>query len=294
MTDETPPTEAGRIAAFFDLDKTVIAKSSVLAFSRPFFDQGLLNRRTVIENTYAQFLYLLSGADHDQAQRMRAYIAAMCEGWNVEQIKSIVAETLHEIVDPLVFREAADLIADHKLRGHDVVVISASGEEVVTPIAEALGASHSTASRMRIVDGRYAGELEFYCFGEEKVTAMKELAERYGYDLARSYAYSDSSTDIPMLQAVGYPRAVNPDRALRRVAAERGWPVLTFVKPVPLLRRLTIRGRGLLTVGMIVSATALLAGAATYSALRRRRWIGAGHQRESARKWGLADPGNRG
>ena len=83
-------------------------------------------------------------------------------------------------------------------------------------------------------------------------------------------------------------------RALRRVAAERGWPVLTFVKPVPLLRRLTIRGRGLLTVGMIVSATALLAGAATYSALRRRRWIGAGHQRESARKWGLADPGNRG
>ncbi len=107
MTDETPrPTEAGRIAAFFDLDKTVIAKSSVLAFSRPFFDQGgLLNRRTVIENTYAQFLYLLSGADHDQAQRMRAYIAAMCEGWDVEQIKSIVAETLHEIVDPLVFQE---------------------------------------------------------------------------------------------------------------------------------------------------------------------------------------------
>ncbi|WP_422627677.1 HAD family hydrolase [Rhodococcus sp. (in: high G+C Gram-positive bacteria)] len=272
VTDETPRhADTGRVAAFFDLDKTVIAKSSILAFSRPFFDQGLLNRRTVIENTYAQFLYLLSGADHDQAERMRAYIAAMCEGWDVEQIKSIVAETLHEIVDPLVFQEAADLIADHKLRGHDVVVISASGEEVVGPIAHALGASHSTGSRMRIVDGRYAGELEFYCFGEAKVTAINALAEEYGYDLARSYAYSDSSTDIPMLQSVGNARAVNPDRTLRRTAIENGWPVLTFVKPVPLLRRLSARGRGVLTIAAIASVTALVAGATTYSVLRRRR-----------------------
>lgn len=159
MTDATvDPTPSGRIAAFFDLDKTVIAKSSALAFSKPFFAQGLLNRRAVLKSSYAQFLFMLSGADHDQVERMRAHIAAMCTGWDVEQIKAIVAETLHDIVDPLVFAEAADLIADHRLRGHDVIIVSASGEEVVTPIATALGATHSTASRMRIEDGRYAGE----------------------------------------------------------------------------------------------------------------------------------------
>src|ERR1700710_2655061 len=109
-----------RTAAFFDLDKTVIAKSSTLAFSKPFFDQGLINRRTVLKSSYAQFLFLMSGADHEQMDRMRSYITNMCTGWNVEQVKSIVAETLHEIVDPLVFAEAAELIADHKLGGRDV------------------------------------------------------------------------------------------------------------------------------------------------------------------------------
>src|SRR5881227_697159 len=91
-----------RTAAFFDLDKTVIAKSSTLAFSKPFFDQGLINRRAVLKSTYAQFLFLMSGADHDQMDRMRSYITNMCTGWDVEQVKSIVGETLHDIVDPLV------------------------------------------------------------------------------------------------------------------------------------------------------------------------------------------------
>ena len=114
-----------RTAAFFDLDKTVIAKSSTLAFSKPFFNQGLLNRQAVLKSTYAQFLFLMSGADHDQMDRMRSYLTNMCTGWDVEQVKSIVAETLHDIVDPLVFAEAANLIADHKLCGRDVVVVSA-------------------------------------------------------------------------------------------------------------------------------------------------------------------------
>jgi phosphoserine phosphatase len=116
------PTSSGepvRTAAFFDLDKTVIAKSSTLAFSKPFFDQGLINRRAVLKSTYAQFLFLMSGADHDQMDRMRSYVTTMCTGWDVEQVKSIVGETLHDIVDPLVFAEAADLIADHKICGRE-------------------------------------------------------------------------------------------------------------------------------------------------------------------------------
>ena len=159
-----------RTAAFFDLDKTVIAKSSTLAFSKPFFDQGLINRRAVLKSTYAQFLFLMSGADHDQMDRMRSYLTNMCAGWDVEQVKSIVGETLHDIVDPLVFAEAANLIADHKLCGRDVVVVSASGEEIVAPDRHsALGATHAMATRMVVEDGKYTGEVAFYCYGEGKV-----------------------------------------------------------------------------------------------------------------------------
>ena len=159
-TSEGPGEPQTRTAAFFDLDKTVIAKSSTLAFSKPFFSQGLLNRRAVLKSSYAQFLFLMSGADRDQMDRMRSYVTSMCAGWDVEQVKSIVGETLHDIVDPLVFAEAAELIADHKLCGRDVVIVSASGEEVVAPIARALGATHAMATRMVVEDGKYTGEVD--------------------------------------------------------------------------------------------------------------------------------------
>ncbi len=271
LRDVTTAASQGRIAAFFDLDKTVIAKSSTFAFSKPFFDQGLLNRRAVLESSYAHFLFLLSGADHDQMERMRAHITAMCTGWEVQQVRSIVAETLHDIVDPLVFAEAADLIADHKIRGHDVVVVSASGEEVVAPIAAMLGADATAATRMVIEDGRYTGEVEFYCFGEGKVTAIHDLAERHGYDLARCFAYSDSVTDLPMLTAVGHPTAVNPDRGLRKEAVAQGWPVLTFSNPVALRTRIQTPSATTVAASAAVGLGALAAGALTYSVLRRRR-----------------------
>ncbi|WP_225433701.1 MULTISPECIES: HAD-IB family hydrolase [Mycobacteriaceae] len=258
-----------RTAAFFDLDKTVIAKSSTLAFSKPFFNQGLLNRQAVLKSTYAQFLFLMSGADHDQMDRMRSYLTNMCTGWDVEQVKSIVAETLHDIVDPLVFAEAANLIADHKLCGRDVVVVSASGEEIVAPIARELGADHSMATRMVVEDGKYTGDVDFYCFAEGKVEAIEELAAREGYALEHCYAYSDSITDLPMLEAVGHPAVVNPDRALRKEAAARGWPVLTFTRPVSLRDRLPAPSGAAVATTLAVGASALAAGAVTYSLLRR-------------------------
>jgi HAD superfamily hydrolase (TIGR01490 family) len=259
-----------RTAAFFDLDKTVIAKSSTLAFSKPFFDQGLINRQTVLKSAYAQFLFLMSGADHEQMDRMRSYITNMCTGWNVEQVKSIVGETLHEIVDPLVFAEAANLIADHKLCGRDVVVVSASGEEIVAPIARALGATHAMATRMVVEDGKYTGEVAFYCYGEGKVDAIKELAAREGYALEHCYAYSDSITDLPMLESVGHPTVVNPDRALRKESVARGWPVVTFSRPVSLRDRLPAAPSGAAVATTVaVGASALAAGALTYSLLRR-------------------------
>ncbi|GAA1959480.1 HAD family hydrolase [Catenulispora subtropica] len=244
---------AGRPAAFFDLDKTIIAKSSTLAFGRSFYNGGLINRRAVLRTAYAQFVYLAGGADHDQMERMRQFLSAMATGWDVGQVKEIVAETLHELIDPLIYSEAAALIAEHKAAGRDVVIVSTSGSEVVEPIAEMLGADLAIGTRMAVDDeGRYSGEIEFYAYAENKAKAILELAAERGYDLSRSFAYSDSATDVPMLEAVGHPYAVNPDRALRKEAAARDWPVLVFDKPVALRSRV-----GELAAKPAVSGTAL-------------------------------------
>ncbi len=122
-------------------------------------------------------------------------------------------------------------MAGHRAAGRDIIVVSASGHEVVDPIAELLGADIVIATQMVITDGQYTGDVAFYAFGEAKATKMRELAADRGYDLADCYAYSDSITDLPMLEAVGHPTAVNPDRALRREAERRGWPIQTFTIP---------------------------------------------------------------
>ena len=268
----TPPAGATRTAAFFDLDKTIIAKSSTLAFSRSFYQGGLINRRAVLRSAYAQFVYLAGGADHDQMERMRAYLSSMATGWDVEQVKQIVAETLHQLIDPLIYDEAATLIEEHHLAGRDVVIVSTSGAEVVEPIGELLGADQVIATRMVVgEDGRYSGEIEYYAYGETKAEAIRNLAATEGYDLERCYAYSDSATDVPMLSAVGHPYAVNPDRALRKEAATRGWPVLVFSRPV----RLRDRFAGVsMPQPSTLAAVAVGAGAATagvvWLATRRR------------------------
>ncbi len=261
-----------RTAAFFDLDKTIIAKSSALAFSRPFYQGGLINRRSVVKSAYAQFVFLVGGADHDQMEKMRAYLSALTRGWNVQQVREIVAETLHGMIDPIIYDEAASLIEQHHAAGRDVVIVSSSGSEVVEPIGQLLGADHVIATRLHVEDGRYTGEIEYYAYAENKAAAIRELAEREGYDLANCYAYSDSSTDLPMLEAVGHPAAVNPDRALRKEAVAREWPVLVFSRPVELTRRLPefhAPSRSVLAA-VAVGAAVVTAGVLWYSARRRR------------------------
>jgi len=152
-----------------------------------------------------------------------------------------------------------------------VVVVSSSGAEVVEPSAEMLGADRAIATRMVVdTDGRFDGEIEFYAYGENKAAAIRELAEKEGYELGRSYAYSDSATDLPMLEAVGHPYAVNPDRALHRAAAERGWPVLVFSKPVALRQRASLRGAPKPAIAAAaIGAGAAAAGLVWYAAKRR-------------------------
>jgi HAD superfamily hydrolase (TIGR01490 family) len=259
----------GRPAAFFDLDKTIIAKSSTLAFSKPFQAGGLISRRAVLRSAYAQFVYLVGGADHDQMEKMREFLSEMSAGWDVQTVREIVADTLHNIVDPLVYDEAVSLIEEHHLAGRDVIIVSASGAEVVEPIGEMLGADGVVATQMRIEDGRYTGEIDYYAYGENKAAALQRLAAEHGYDLDRSYAYSDSVTDVHMLEVVGHPHAVNPDRELRRVANARGWPVLVFTRPVALRRRMRLP-QSKPTLAALAVGTAATVGGAVYLAARRR------------------------
>ncbi|WP_183096038.1 HAD family hydrolase [Nocardioides stalactiti] len=253
-------------AAFFDLDKTIIAKSSALAFSKPFQAGGLISRRAVLRSAYAQFVFLVGGADHDQMEKMRLFMSQLVAGWDVATVKEIVAETLHNIVDPIVYDEAVQLIEEHHAAGRDVVIVSSSGTDVVEPIGAMLGADRVVGTKLEIVDGKYTGEIDYYAYAEEKAHAIRALAEERGYRLDACYAYSDSSTDIPMLEAVGHPFAVNPDKELRRAAAVNGWPILIFSKPVAL--RSTVPPKptlAALAVGGVVAV-----GAAVWVGSRRR------------------------
>ena len=260
---------SGRPAAFFDLDKTIIARSSTLAFTKPFQAGGLISRRAVLRSAYAQFVYQVGGADHDQMEKMRQFISALCAGWDVQTVRDIVAETLHNVVDPLVYDEAVSLIEEHHLAGRDVIIVSASGSEVVEPIGELLGADGVVATQMQIVDGRYTGEIDYYAYGKNKAKALRRLAEEHNYDLDRSYAYSDSITDVHMLEVVGHPYAVNPDRDLRKEANARGWPVLVFTRPVTLRSRMRLPQNGP-TLAALALGTAAAVGGAVYVAARRR------------------------
>lgn len=226
-----------RAAAFFDLDRTIIATSSATAFTGPLFKGGLITRKEVLRASYAQFLFLTAGADHQQSERIRVFLSSLIAGWDVALVDKIVAETLHDLISPAVYAEAVDLIADHHHHDRDVVVVSASGQALVEPIAEMLGADHVIATRLVVVDGKYTGEIEYYAYAENKATAIVNLAQEQGYDLTRCWAYSDSVTDIPMLEAVGHPVAVNPDKALRRHALAHGWTIRDFHHPVPLRSR---------------------------------------------------------
>ncbi|HEV7626078.1 MAG TPA: haloacid dehalogenase-like hydrolase, partial [Streptomyces sp.] len=131
--------DGARSAAFFDLDKTVIAKSSALAFGGPFYRNGLLTRKAMLRSAYAQLMFQRSGADDAQLRRIRDAVTAMITGWDVDVVRQIVAETLHELIEPTIYAEAAALISEHRAAGRDVVIVSTSGEEVVAPIGALLG-----------------------------------------------------------------------------------------------------------------------------------------------------------
>src|SRR5262245_66529694 len=226
-------------AAFFDLDKTIISKSSSLALSRPMYRAGLVTRGQLVRGAYAQLVYALVGADEKKMDRLKEGMLQLTKGWDREEVEQLVEDVLIDVIDPFVYQEALDLMELHRSEGRAIYIVSSSPEEVVRPLARHFGVAGVIATRAAIgPDGRYTGELEYYAYGEEKAAAVRAVAERTGIDLSGSFAYTDSITDLPMLSAVGNPVAVNPDKDLRKAAEERGWPIRDFHRPVRLRARI--------------------------------------------------------
>ena len=263
-----PITPSARTGAFFDLDKTTIATATMFAFSSTLRDEGLLDYRLVLRALYGRIVFKYLGADHDRMEDMRNTALRMAKGWDQARIASLVTDAMEEVIEPIVFREALDEIEAHKAAGHPVFMVSASPEEIVRPLARHLGADGSVSTIAQIDDeGRYTGEVDFYSYGPYKVDAMEALALEYELDLDRCYAYSDSVTDLPMLEAVGHPVVVNPDRPLAKIAEERGWEVRTFSNKTPLRDRVGEHAR---TGALVASAGALAAGGSWWLRSRRR------------------------
>jgi HAD superfamily hydrolase (TIGR01490 family) len=258
-------------AAFFDLDKTIIAKSSPLALGKSFYREGLIGRSFLLKSLYAQLVFALMGADDSKMERMRIEAAKLTEGWEQERVRQVVSEVLEEVISPLIYAEALELMHDHRSAGRLVCIVSSSPEEIVQPLARMLRANRYISTKPVIVDGKYTGELEFYAYGPHKAEAIRAMADETGLDLAGSFAYSDSATDLPMLEAVGNPVAVNPDKGLRRIALERGWTVETFRNPVPLRSRLPQLRPPEVTVTGRLAAAAGVAGVAAMAWWLTRR-----------------------
>ncbi|QPK83400.1 HAD family hydrolase [Corynebacterium qintianiae] len=245
-----------RAAAFFDLDKTIIATSSAFAFGKEFLNNGLISRQEAVEIYMTKASYMLTGHTSEQMDTTRDYLAQMVTGWSVEDINRITTETMRSVVTPAIYAEARELIDFHKRHGRDIIIISASADILVEPIARELGIDIIVATELEVVDGKLTGQITRYLKGDAKAEAVADIAEAHGYDLEGSYAYSDSATDIPMLAMVGHPVAVNPDRALRKYSQENEWEVRIFKNPEPLIQMPNAREVGI-GASVVAGVTAL-------------------------------------
>ena len=215
-------------AAFFDLDRTLLRRSSALALAGSFRERGLISRWQMLRAAGWQLLFVARGASHEAVQRAAAGGLRVLEGYPVEELRELVAEAMEPVLRPLVYPEPLRLVEEHHSRGERVYIVSATLQEIVAAIAEDLGFDGALGTICEVRDGRYTGRAVRALHAGAKAECLREVAAREGLDLAECTAYSDSHTDLPFLEAVGHPVAVNPDRALRRIAAERSWPVLEF------------------------------------------------------------------
>jgi HAD superfamily hydrolase (TIGR01490 family) len=223
-----PPSANGhrRAAAFFDLDKTLMAGSSGIFFARAAYETGMISRGRLARDAYENLRFRLRGSTDERADDVRRRVGRMIAGVRVRDLQRLSPRVLAGVLPRLYPQMLARAYA-HQDAGVPVYILTAASQEMADLLAHVLAFDGGLGSRSEIVDGRYTGRPAGpFNYREGKVISMRELAERDGIDLGVSYAYSDSESDLPMLRAVGYPIVVNPDAELRRIALEQGWEVL--------------------------------------------------------------------
>ncbi|CAN5898884.1 HAD-IB family hydrolase [soil metagenome] len=245
-------------AAFFDLDRTLIAGASTFVFGWVAWRRGLVATADLLGDAASAMSFRLTGGSDEQSDMVRDRILEAVKGRQREEVTSLNDDILPRLLNS-VRPETRTVVERHHDAGRDTYIVSASPIELVGPLAGALGMTGAIATESEVVDGSYTGRLlSTFCYGEGKVERVRALSAAKGYDLRLCYAYSDSRSDLPLLEAVGHPVAVNPDATLRKAARSRNWPVVHFAR------------RAKMTVTAITSGVATAGFGAGMYALGRR------------------------
>jgi HAD superfamily hydrolase (TIGR01490 family) len=248
---------ASREAAFFDLDRTLMAGSSGFHWARAARGAGLISRRRLAADAFVNLRFRLEGSTDAATDKVRERVGALIAGRRVRDLDRLAPKVLTGVL-PRLYPQMLELAYEHQDAGRRVYIVTAASQEMAALLAHVLGFDGGIGSRSEIVDGVYTGRPGGpFTYREGKADAIRALAAEAGIDLASSWGYSDSESDLPMLRAVGHPVAVNPDAALLRVAREEDWAVMRFDT---LGRRLK--------AGVAI-ALAALAGTAGHTAARR-------------------------
>ena len=261
---QRPPSEAeGLAAVFFDLDRTLMEGSSAFQFGRAAYKAGLLSRRQLLADGWANLKFRLRGSTDADTHALRERISQSLAGTRVRDLQRLGPDVMAGVL-PRIYPQMLEVAYRHQDAGRRVYIVTAAAQELAGALAHVLAFDGGIGSQFSDVqDGVYTGRpAGYFVYRAEKATAIQELAEREQIDLAASYAYSDSESDLPMLRLVGHPVAVNPDRELLRLARTEGWEVLRFDR---LGRRLKA------VVGLAGAAVAGGVGSAAVAGSRTRK-----------------------
>jgi len=248
-----------RGAAFFDLDKTLMAGSSGMQFARVASQHGIVSRRLLASWGFEHLRYRLRGTTDERTGEVLRAARELIRGVEAKTVDRMEPEVMAAIL-PRVFPEMLAEVHAHQDSGRPAFIVSAAGNGIVESLARVLGMEGGIGTRYEVdADGKFTGRFDGpFVYGPGKVEAMRAFAERHEIDLDASYAYSDSLSDLPMLRAVGNPVAVNPDPPLAELAKREGWQTMRFER----------LGRRLVAVAVTLLATLAGLGASRYAARR--------------------------
>ena len=251
------------VAAFFDIDNTIMRGASIFHLARGLFSRKILSASDLTNYAIAQSKFLVSGSENmNDLARVTENALSFAKGRTVEEMNSLCSEVYDEIMVDKVWPGTVQLAHTHIAAGHEVWLVSAGPIELAEIIAHRLGLTGAIATVSEIIHGKYTGHLKSEpMHGPQKAIAIRELAEQRGIDLEHSFAYSDSKNDVPLLSAVGNPIAINPDGELRDIAIRSGWPVHDFRRE-HLKKRYAVPA-GAMTLALVGAAAGLAISALT-------------------------------